>query len=120
TYTVFGPQASAPTSCTSGGTTVGTATVSGNATYNSSASFTPSAAGKYWWYASYNGDSNNTASNSTCGSGMTATYVYSASSAASVNDTALANSSTTSSFTVQPSTTYLLVVFRHSSSADGI
>jgi hypothetical protein len=121
TYTVFGPQASAPTTCTSGGTTVGTATVSGNGTYNSSASFTPSTVGTYWWYASYGGDSNNSASNSTCGSGMASTYLYSATSAASVTDTALANNSTTSSFTVQTSTTYLLLVYRSKSgSSDSI
>ena len=52
TYTVFGPQNTAPTSCTSGGTTVGTASVAGNATYHPSAGFTPSSAGTYWWYAS--------------------------------------------------------------------
>src|SRR5436305_1576161 len=53
TFTVFGPQASAPSTCTSGGTTVGTATVSGNATYHPGAGFTPASAGTYWWYASY-------------------------------------------------------------------
>ena len=52
TFKVFGPQSSAPTSCSTGGTTVGTATVSGNATYHPSAGYTPTAAGNYWWYAS--------------------------------------------------------------------
>ena len=75
TITVFGPQSSAPTSCASGGTTVGTATVTGNATYNPSAGYTPSTAGDFWWYASYGGDSNNSASVSTCGSGMVETVI---------------------------------------------
>ena len=79
TIVVFGPQSTAPTSCTTGGTTVGTATVSGNATYNSSAAYTPTAAGNYWWYASYGGDSNNLTAASTCGSGMSETVVAKAS-----------------------------------------
>ena len=78
TFKVFGPQATAPTTCTSGGTTVGTATVSGNATYNPSAGFTPTSAGTYWWYASYGGDTNNASSVSTCGSGMSSTVVKNA------------------------------------------
>jgi photosystem II stability/assembly factor-like uncharacterized protein len=73
TYTVFGPQATAPATCTSGGTTVGTSAVSGNGMYTSSASFTPLAAGMYWWYASYGGDGNNGSTTSTCGSGMPST-----------------------------------------------
>ncbi len=79
TFKVFGPQTTAPTTCTSGGTTVGTATVSGNNTYNPSASFTPSTVGDYWWYASYGGDSNNNAATSTCGSQMFETVVAKAS-----------------------------------------
>ena len=75
TFTVFGPQTTAPTSCTSGGTTVGTATVSGDNTYNPSAGFTPTSSGTYWWYASYGGDANNAVSNSGCGAGMTSTTV---------------------------------------------
>ncbi len=75
-FTVFGPQASAPTTCTSGGTPVGAGTtVTGNATYHPSAGFTPTAAGDYWWYASYAGDSNNNPAASTCGSGMSETVV---------------------------------------------
>src|SRR5262249_58409744 len=65
TYTYF-QQASAPSTCTSGGTTIGTATVSGNNTYTPSAGFTPTVAGNYWLYASYNGDTNNNAATSTC------------------------------------------------------
>jgi hypothetical protein len=75
TFKVFGPQSSAPTDC-SGGTTVGTANVNnGNSTYSPAAGFTPSSAGTYWWYATYGGDANNSASNSGCGSGMTNTVV---------------------------------------------
>jgi hypothetical protein len=98
---------------------VGTATVAGNATYHPSAGFTPASAGTYWWYASYGGDSSNAASASTCGSGMAATYVYSATSAASGTATS-GSSGTTSSFTVAASTTYLLLVSRNSASGDGI
>ena len=79
TFTVFGPESSAPASCSTGGTTVGTATVSGNGTYNSSAAYTPTAAGNYWWYASYGGDGSNNSAVSTCGSGMSETVVSKAS-----------------------------------------
>jgi hypothetical protein len=116
TYTVFGPQASAPATCTTGGTTMGTSTVSGNGNYTSSASFTPASAGTYWWYASYSGDVNNNSTNGTCGSGMTATNVYSASSVATGTATN-GSSATTASFTIQPSTTYLLLVYETSNSA---
>jgi len=77
TFTVFGPQSSPPADCTSGGTTVGTASVSGSGSYNPSAGFTPSAAGTYWWYASYGGDAGDQPSNSGCGTGMTSTVVAS-------------------------------------------
>jgi hypothetical protein len=76
TFTVFGPLASPPTSCTSGGTAVGTASVSGNGSYSPSAGYTPAAAGTYWWYASYAGDANDGGSNSGCGSGMTSTTAH--------------------------------------------
>jgi hypothetical protein len=75
TFTVFGPQSSAPSSCSSSGTTVGTATVSGNGTYHPSAGYTPSSAGDYWWYASYGGDTNNRPAGSSCGASMTETVV---------------------------------------------
>src|SRR5262249_21169400 len=74
-FEVFGPQSSAPTDCSTGGTTVGTASVSGDGTYNPSAGFTPTAAGTYWWYAGYGGDSGNGGSNSGCGPGMSSTSV---------------------------------------------
>jgi hypothetical protein len=78
TVTVFGPQASAPTSCSSGGTVVGTAIVAGAGTYHPSAGFTPSAAGTYFWYASYGGDASNASSSSVCGAAMAETTVTAA------------------------------------------
>lgn len=87
-FTVFGPQAAAPTVCTSGGTAVGSGTsVSGNGTYHPSAGFTPSTAGTYWWYASYSGDSGNVGSNSGCGAGMTSTLVFTCGNGGSGNVT---------------------------------
>lgn len=66
-FTVFGPQASAPTTCTSGGTTFGSpVTVSGNTAYHPSAGFTPTQAGNYWLYASYGGDGSNNPAPSAC------------------------------------------------------
>ena len=82
TFTVFGPQSSPPTDCTSGGTTVGTAAVSDNGIYHPSAGFTPASLGTYWWYASYSGDDGaNQPSNSGCGTGITSTVVKDATSA---------------------------------------
>jgi hypothetical protein len=76
TFKVFGPQASPPTVCTNGGTTVGTATPAGNGTYASSAGLTPDTAGTYWWYVSSPADANNNAAAGTCNSsGMTKTVV---------------------------------------------
>jgi hypothetical protein len=75
TFTVFGPQTTAPSNCSSGGTPVGTATVGGNNSYQPSTGYTPTTTGVYWWYASYNGDGNNQAASSTCGAGMTRTLV---------------------------------------------
>jgi large repetitive protein len=75
TFTVFGPAADPPTSCTSGGTTVGTATLSGNGSYRPVTGFKPSTAGNYWWYASYGGDGNNYSATSACGSLMAETRV---------------------------------------------
>ena len=56
TFTVFGPRSSPPLSCASGGTTVGSASVSGDGTYHPSAGFTAPSPGDYWWHASYTGD----------------------------------------------------------------
>ncbi len=75
TFTVFGPQSSPPSSCTSGGTTVGAASAYGDGTYQPAAGFTPPAPGDYWWYASYGGDAGDEASASACGSGMAETSV---------------------------------------------
>ena len=75
TFKVFGPQSSPPTACTSGGTTVGAANASGNGSYSPSTGFTPGSAGDYWWYASYDGDSNNNSANSGCGASMAETVV---------------------------------------------
>ena len=87
TFTVFGPGAE-PTSCTSGGITLGTATPAGDGTYTSSGTFTPTVAGDYWWYASSAGDANNNAAASACGSGMSETVVAAAISATVVTSSA--------------------------------
>jgi hypothetical protein len=75
TFTVFGPQSSPPSSCTSGGTTVGTASAFGDGTYQPSAGFTAPSPGAYWWYASYGGDAGDEPTASTCGSSMPETGV---------------------------------------------
>ncbi len=75
TFTVFGPQSSPPSSCTSGGTTVGAASAYGDGTYRSAAGFTPPSPGDYWWYASYGGDAGDEPSDSACGPGMAQTSV---------------------------------------------
>jgi hypothetical protein len=76
-FSVFGPQATAPSVCTGAGwTTVGSSvTVSGNASYNASTSFTPTAGGTYWWYASYGGDTFNAAANSGCSATSTVVHL---------------------------------------------
>jgi hypothetical protein len=75
TFTVFGPQSSPPTSCTLGGTTVGTGSAYSDGTYQPSAGFTPPSPGDYWWYASYGGDAGDEPATSTCGAGMAETTV---------------------------------------------
>ena len=77
-FTVFGPQSSPPGSCASGGTAVGTASVSGNGTYRSSAGFTPPGPGDYWWYASYGGSAGDEPASSACGGSMAQTLVAAA------------------------------------------
>ena len=47
----------------------------GDATYHPSAAFTPSAAGTYWWYASYAGDIADLPAATACGAGMVKTVV---------------------------------------------
>ena len=93
TFTVFGPGAE-PTSCTSGGTTLGTATPAGDGTYTSSGTFTPTVAGDYWWYASSAGDANNNAAASACGSGMSETVVAPASPTLTASGPATGNAGT--------------------------
>ena len=83
-FRVFGPDSSPPTDCATGGTTVGTPGVSGNGGYHPSAGFTPTTAGDYWWYASYDGDAHNPASHSRCGAGMVSTMVSPAPPSASI------------------------------------
>jgi len=77
TYSVFGPQATAPSTCTgTGWSTVGSAvSVTGNGLYISSASYTPTAAGTYWWYASYGGDTYNASANSGCSATSTVVHL---------------------------------------------
>ncbi|MFL5830956.1 MAG: hypothetical protein ACJ76X_13660, partial [Solirubrobacteraceae bacterium] len=75
TFTVFGRQSSPPTTCTSGGRIVGTATVSGNSAYHPSAAFTPAVAGSYWWYAAFSGDTSDNPAASACGTGVPKTVV---------------------------------------------
>jgi len=74
-FRVFGPQATAPTNCSSGGTSLGTTSVAGNGTYHPAAGYKPATGGKYWWYTQYTGDSLNGGSHSACGTGMTSTTV---------------------------------------------
>jgi hypothetical protein len=75
TFTVFGPRSAPPVSCASGGTSVGSASVSGNGTYHPSSGFTPASPGRYWWYASYSGDPSNNPAASACGAAMAETVV---------------------------------------------
>jgi hypothetical protein len=70
TFRVYGPS---DTGCTTPLTT-STASVRGNGTY-SSASFTPTQAGTYYWIASYGGDGNNNATAGTCGAQGESTVV---------------------------------------------
>lgn len=70
TFKVFGPQATAPTSCGTGGTTIGTALPSGNGAWNPSAGFVPASSGTYWWYASFGGDPLDNSAATKCGTGI--------------------------------------------------
>lgn len=74
-FTLFGPQSSAPSSCASGGTPVGSATVAGDGSYHPAAAFTPAKPGNYWWYASYSGDGGNDPEGSACGASMPDTVI---------------------------------------------
>jgi alpha-tubulin suppressor-like RCC1 family protein len=96
-FTVFGPQSSPPSSCASGGTTVGTASVNGNGTYQPSAGFTPPSPGEYWWYASYGGDAGDEPAGSACGPLMAQTLVASAPTTPSSSGTGSGSSGSGSS-----------------------
>ncbi len=65
TFSLYGPSDTADCS----GTPVDseTAAVAGNGSYATPTGYTPTAAGTYWWTASYGGDSSNSAASSTCG-----------------------------------------------------
>src|SRR5205085_2262940 len=63
----FGPQATAPSTCT--GTGWSQIDTNGSVSNNSAsptAGFTPNQAGTYWLYATYSGDTNNNTANSPC------------------------------------------------------
>ncbi len=75
TFTVFGPQSAPPTSCSTGGTTLGTAQISNNGTFYPSDSYTPTSTGDYWWYASYTASGSNKVLDSSCGAVMAETVV---------------------------------------------
>jgi len=92
-FTVFGPQSSPPSSCASGGTTVGTASINGNGTYQPSASFTPPNPGEYWWYASYSGDAGDNPAASACGALMAQTLVAAAPTTGSGSESGTGSSS---------------------------
>jgi hypothetical protein len=65
-FTVFGPSASAPSTCNAAGTSLGGAPVSGNGGYVAAEGFTPTQAGNYWLYAAYGGDGANDPAQSPC------------------------------------------------------
>src|SRR5262249_17447146 len=127
TFTVFGPDASPPSDCSSGGTTVGTASLSGNGTYSPSTGLTPSQAGDYWWYASYGGDSYKHGTTTGCGDALAEAVVgpawpdlgsVSAPSSGTAG-TAIAGASISASLSggVSPSGTVTFKVFGPQSSA---
>jgi type II secretory pathway pseudopilin PulG len=66
--------ASAPSSCPAG-TELGTASATGDGSYSQANGFTGSSGGVYWWWATYDGDSNDNAATSVCGSTMPSTTV---------------------------------------------
>jgi len=58
-------SATAPSSCPAG-TELGTASATGNGSYSQANPFPAAADGTYWWWATYDGDANNTAATSPC------------------------------------------------------
>jgi hypothetical protein len=75
TFEVFGPQESPPANCSTGGTSLGSAAVSGDGAVSAPAAFTPTAAGNYWWYVEYSGDGANVPAASACRAAMAKTVV---------------------------------------------
>ena len=57
---------SAPSPCPAG-TQLGTAPATGNGSYSQANPFPASSAGTYWWWATYDGDTNNQPATGTCG-----------------------------------------------------
>lgn len=74
-FTVVGPQSTAPSSCAGAGKPAGSAVVSGDGTYHPSFAFTPTAPGRYWWFATYGGDAGDASTTSACGASMASTVV---------------------------------------------
>ena len=74
---VYGPNATAPTTCTGAGWTQVGASINstGSAAYHPSAGYTPTNGGTYYWYATYAGDANNGPTATACGASMTSTAV---------------------------------------------
>lgn len=66
TFWLYGPGARPSTCSGAGWTQLDAVPVSGDASYPSSAGFTPTQEGEYWWYAVYSGDTDNSPANSAC------------------------------------------------------
>ena len=104
TFEAFGPQTTAPTSCSSGAAWTGTQSVSGNTTYHPTTGFTPTVAGNYWWYASYGGDGDNNTASSACGSTMGKTTVSASGVAQLIFTNSAASGAASASASVGPIT----------------
>ena len=70
------PAGSGPSPCPAG-TELGTVPATGDGQFSQANAFPASTAGKYWWWATYDGDSANNAATSVCGAGMPSTDVNS-------------------------------------------
>jgi type II secretory pathway pseudopilin PulG len=68
---------SGPSPCPAGTQLGTTMTATSNGTYSQATGFTAPAAGTYWWWVTYDGDTNNQSVSSVCGSGMPSTVVSS-------------------------------------------
>jgi type II secretory pathway pseudopilin PulG len=70
TLMAYGPTNTPPSSCTTTPSglwkSAGSIAPNGNGSYSPSATFTPSATGRYWWYAAYPADTTNNAAASLC------------------------------------------------------